>query len=264
VRLVSINAWGGAMYGRFAAWLPQVDPDVLCVQEVTHTHGHNGWTSFDDGDHALPQRADLLADIRGLLPHHQAFFAASDAGPVRDATGVIHRQEFGVGSFVHDSISVTEVASRFVHDQFTRHERWPATGRPRSALATRLAPPGGSRAITVVQVHGLRDAEGKHDTPARRAQAERLAALVTDVRRPGDIAVLCGDLNLLPDSGTFEILREAGLVDLVGTADTRSSRYVKPIRHASYLLVSEPAAVARFEVLTEPEVSDHRALLLEL
>jgi endonuclease/exonuclease/phosphatase family metal-dependent hydrolase len=60
------------------------------------------------------------------------------------------------------------------------------------------------------------------------------------------------------------VLREAGLVDLVGPADTRGSRYVKPVRHASYLLVSDPAAVRRFEVLTEPEVSDHRALLLEL
>jgi endonuclease/exonuclease/phosphatase family metal-dependent hydrolase len=264
VRLVSINAWGGAMYGRFAAWLPQITPDVLCVQEVTHTHGHTGWTAFDDGDHALPQRADLLADIRGLLPRHHAFFAAGDAGPVRDATGVDHQQEFGVGTFVHESISVTDVVTRFVHDQFTRHERWPSTGRPRNALATRLALRGRSRAITVVQVHGLRDAEGKHDTPARRAQAERLAALVTDVRGPGDAVVLCGDLNLLPNSETFDVLREAGLVDLVGTADTRGSRYVKPVRHASYLLVSDPAAVRRFEVLTEPEVSDHRALLLEL
>ena len=92
MRLVSINAWGGAMYGQFAAWLPQINPDVLCVQEVTHTHGHTGWTSFDDGDHALPQRADLLTDVRRLLPRHQAFFAASDAGPVGDATGVTHQQ----------------------------------------------------------------------------------------------------------------------------------------------------------------------------
>ena len=185
------------MYGQFAAWLPQINPDVLCVQEVTHTHGHTGWTSFDDGDHALPQRADLLTDVRRLLPRHQAFFAASDAGPVRDATGVTHQQEFGVSTFVHSSIAVTDVVPRFVHDQFTRHERWPLTGRPRNALATRLALQGRARAITVVQVHGLRDAEGKHDTPARRAQAERLAALVTDVRQAGDLAVLCGDLNLV-------------------------------------------------------------------
>src|SRR6478752_1052209 len=252
------------MYGRLAAWPPRIAPDVLCVQEVTRAHGQTGWTSFDDGDHALPQRADLLADIRQLLPDHQAFFAVSDSGPVRDATGSSHQQEFGVGSFVHNSISVTEAASRFVHAQFTRHERWPSTGRPRNALATRLSVQGRSRAIAVVQVHGLRDTEGKHDTPARRAQAEPLAALVTDVRQPGDIAVLCGDLNLLPNSETFEVLRGAGLVGLVGNADTRGSRYVKPVRHASYLLVSEPAAIRRFEVLTEPEVSDHRALLLEL
>ena len=85
-----------SFYTEFPAWFAKELPDVLCVQEVTHTHGHTGWTAFDDGDHALPQRADLLADIRGLLPRHQAFFAASDAGPVRDRNGVDRRQEFGV------------------------------------------------------------------------------------------------------------------------------------------------------------------------
>jgi len=59
-------------------------------------------------------------------------------------------------------------------------------------------------------------------------------------------------------------LAEAGLTDLVGTADTRSSHYRKPVRHASYLLVSDVAAVNRFEILAAPEVSDHRALVLEI
>jgi endonuclease/exonuclease/phosphatase family metal-dependent hydrolase len=75
---------------------------------------------------------------------------------------------------------------------------------------------------------------------------------------------VCGDLNLLPGSETFAVLGAIGLVDLVGTADTRTSRYLKPVRHASYLLVSNPAAVRGFEVLAEPEVSDHRALLLDI
>ncbi len=60
------------------------------------------------------------------------------------------------------------------------------------------------------------------------------------------------------------MLGDLGLVDLVGTADTRTASYPRPVRHASYLLVSDPAAVRRFEVVAEPEVSDHRALLLEV
>lgn len=76
--------------------------------------------------------------------------------------------------------------------------------------------------------------------------------------------MVCGDLNVQPDSETFTVLGAIGLVDLVGTTDTRTSRYPKPGRHANYLLVSDPDAVKRFEVLTEPEVSDHRPLVLDI
>ena len=69
---------------------------------------------------------------------------------------------------------------------------------------------------------------------------------------------------MLPDSDTFAILREIGLTDLVGTADTRTASYTKPVRHADYLLVSDPTAVRAFEVLAAPEVSDHRPLVLDI
>jgi endonuclease/exonuclease/phosphatase family metal-dependent hydrolase len=151
-----------------------------------------------------------------------------------------------------------------VHGTFTDHDVWPHDRRPRIACALRLVEPGTTRAVTVVHLHGLRDRHGKADTPERRAQAQRIADLVQDVRGPGDLVVVCGDLNLLPDSETFDILASIGLVDLVGTADTRTSRYPKPLRHASYVLVSDPEAVARFDILIEPEMSDHRALVLEV
>jgi hypothetical protein len=58
------------------------------------------------------------------------------------------------------------------------------------------------------------------------------------------------------------VLGRAGFTDLVGDTDTRTSAYLKPSRHADQLLV--PDAVAAFEVLTAPEVSDHRPLVLDL
>jgi endonuclease/exonuclease/phosphatase family metal-dependent hydrolase len=118
--------------------------------------------------------------------------------------------------------------------------------------------------VVVVHVHGLRDPEGKDDTPSRRRQAERLVGIVSRLEKPGDLTIVCGDMNLLPDSETIAILGARGLVDLVGTTDTRTSRYPRSVRHANYLLVSEPDAVNNFEVLTEPEVSDHCPLVLDL
>lgn len=264
VRIVSLNAWGGALWDDLAGWLPACGADVVCLQEVTSTPGLGGWTRFDDGERSLPQRADLFADVAAALPDHQGALLVSDAGPITDGDGGRHRQEFGLGTFVDRRIPVVGQEAGFVHGAFVDHETWATTDRPRIAHAVRLVDRDGRRTVVVVHLHGLRDPAGKHDTPARLGQAHRLAALVERVRRPGDLVVVAGDLNLLPDSETFAVLAAVGLVDLVGSADTRTSRYSKPLRHASYLLVSDPSAVRDFEAPATPEVSDHRPLVLDI
>ncbi|RKS75597.1 endonuclease/exonuclease/phosphatase family metal-dependent hydrolase [Motilibacter peucedani] len=262
MRVVSLNAWGGALWDELAAWLPTMNADVLCLQEVTRTSGLSGWTAFSDGEHTLPQRADLFDDVRGVLPRHYAQFAASDAGPVRDGAGRPWRQEFGLGTWTSPELTLLSSATRFVHGSFAEHEEWPTGGRPRIAQAVRVG--GDGRTVTVVQLHGLRDPAGKADTPERTQQAKRLAAFVDDVRVAGDLVVVCGDLNLLPGSETFAVLRTIGLTDLVGTEDTRTEHYAKPVRHASYLLVSDPGAVRELRIVGRPAVSDHCALVLDV
>lgn len=264
MRIVSLNAWGGAMYDALAEWLPGCGGDVVCLQEVTRTPGLRGWTEFRDDERVLPQRADLFADVCELLPDHQGFFVTSDRGPVVDRQGREHRQDFGLAVFVDARWPVIGQAAGFIHGTFTDHPAWVVEDRPRIAQAVRVVGHPDGPPVAVVHAHGLRDPAGKHDTPARRAQADRLVGLVEQIAGPGDRTVLCGDLNLLPDSETFAVLAGRGLVDLVGRADTRTSRYRKPLRHADYLLVDEPEAVERFEILAEPEVSDHRPLILDL
>jgi endonuclease/exonuclease/phosphatase family metal-dependent hydrolase len=252
------------MYDAFADWLPACGADVLCLQEVTCTPDLGGWTRFDDGERQLPQRANLFDDARAALPTHQALFLASDAGPIADSFGATHHQDFGVATFVGDRCPVVGLASSFVHRAFEDHVEWPTTDRPRNALAIRILDRDAERYVVVVNLHGLRDSSGKGDTPARAAQADRLAELVMTLRQPSDLVVVCGDLNLLPDSRTFARLADIGLVDLVGTADTRTSRYTRSVRHASYVLVSDARAVRRFAIPATPEVSDHRPLVLDL
>ena len=263
MRIVSVNAWGGALADDLLSWIADDPADVLCLQEVPRIPGGSGWTQFADGERTLPQRADLFADVSSALPHHQGLFVASDSGPVTDADGRPRQQQFGVATFVSDAVPLVGVESAFVHGRYVAHRQWPRGDRPRAALAVRLAIEA-TRFITVVQLHGLRDPAGKQDTPAREGQAHRLADLVTHARGPGDLTVVCGDLNLLPTSHTFQVLAGIGLTDLVGSADTRTSRYPKPTRHASYLLISEPDAARTFTIPAHPEVSDHRPLVLEI
>jgi exonuclease III len=263
MRVISLNAWCGGMLEPLVEWLPRAGADVLCVQEVTWSADHDGWVTYVDADRTLRQRSSLFDDLRRALPQHQAHFLTCDTGPVHDQHGRPHRQYFGIATLLAPGISLVGGEADFVHGAFAHHEAWPAEDRGRIAHAVRVVDDAGV-AVTVGQMHGVRMASGKGDTPERRRQAERLAALVGRVRRPGDVVVVAGDFNVLPDSETFDVLCAAGLVDLVGTADTRTSAYPKPVRHADYLLVSDPSAVASFEVLADPEVSDHRPLVLDL
>ena len=82
-----------------------------------------------------------------------------------------------------------------------------------------------------------------------------------------DASIVCGDFNVEPASETLAILAEIGLTDLVtsrGFAGTRTSYYPKPGKYADYMLVNSHVEVLHFDVVGEPEVSDHCPLLLEI
>jgi endonuclease/exonuclease/phosphatase family metal-dependent hydrolase len=252
------------MFDALASWLPACGADVVCLQEVTRTTGLRGWTTFADAERTLPQRADLFADVEELLTGYEGHFVASDVGPVTAGDGTSWQQEFGIATFIHGGLTVMGTASTFIHGSFVEHRQWSVEDRPRVAHAVRFVERTSADAYTVVQLHGLRSGGGKQDTPARQAQARRIGDLIETLRVHGDEVVVCGDFNLLPDSETFATLAELGLTDLVGDADTRTSRYGNAVRHANYLLVSTVAKVRHFEIVTTPEVSDHRALLVDI
>lgn len=265
MKTISLNAWGGAMYDSLIEWLPVCEADILCLQEVTCTSGLGDWTRFDDGERVLAQRANLFADVSAALPHYKGIFLTSDSGPVLDTHGIRHQQDFGIAMFVHERYPIICSRTTFVHGNYIDHVEWPITDRPRIAHAVRLVDRASDRIVTIAHMHGLRDPDGKGDSPARRAQATRFSDLITESCSKDDFVIACGDFNLLPDSETFRILdASCGLVDLVGTSDTRTSKYTKPCRHANYMLVSEPENIYRFSAPPTPEVSDHRFLCLDI
>jgi hypothetical protein len=116
MRIVSLNAWGGAMYDELAAWLPTLAPDVVCLQEVTR-----------------------FGDVAGLLTRHQGAFLACDSGPISDGEGEGRfRQDFGIATFVGEAFPLVGQQTAFVHGTHTDHEDWPHDGRPRIAHAVRI------------------------------------------------------------------------------------------------------------------------------
>ena len=266
MRIMCLNGWGGTLHAPLIAYLAAAAPDVLCLQEVVHTPASaKDWLTYRDGDHVLPQRANLFREVAAALPGHVATFCPAAEGVLWDGSESVPSQ-WGLATFVHPSFPVIGQAQGFVHKAFSPHG-YGDHPRPRNAHAVRLYDFARDAPVTIAHMHGLRDLAGKMDSPERLAQAHRFAALIRQAAEDGDRLVACGDFNVEPDSATFAVLAELGLTDLVtarGFAGTRTSHYRKPGRFADYMLVNAAVAVRRFEVVAEPEVSDHRPLVLEI
>ena len=262
--VLSLNVWGGRVHGPLLDYLATTDADVVCLQEVTRTPGRgHDWLDYRDGDVVLPQRTNLFDEIAAALPGHDGLFMPAARGVLHDGDVAVP-SEFGLATFWRKSLSLIGQAQGFVHGAFLA-DRWGDHPRARNAHVIRLHDHAAGFTATIAQIHGLRDPAGKEDTPARLAQAAALAKLIRSVWPGGERLVVCGDFNVLPESRTFAVLRELGLRDLVtsrGFTDTRTSLYAKSGRFADYLLVNERVSVTSFDVVAEPEVSDHRPLLL--
>jgi endonuclease/exonuclease/phosphatase family metal-dependent hydrolase len=266
VRIICLNGWGGTLHGPLIAYLRAASPDVLCLQEVVHTPGAGkDWLTYRDGDHVLPQRANFFREVSAALPDHVAIFCPAAEGVLWDGAETVPSQ-WGLATFVRTSLPIIGQVQGFVHKTFSPHG-YGDHPRPRNAHAVRLHDFERDRPVSIAHMHGLRDLDGKVDTPERLAQARRLADLIACVAEEGDRLVVCGDFNVEPGSRTFDVLAEIGLSDLVttrGFTDTRTSHYRKPGRFADYMFVNAAVAATRFDVVADPEVSDHRPLLLEI
>ncbi|MCU0902243.1 MAG: endonuclease/exonuclease/phosphatase family protein [Tabrizicola sp.] len=266
MQIISLNAWGGICHARLLPWIAATRPDVLCLQEVIHSPvPAPDWLTYRDGDHVLPQRANLFAEVAAVLPDHVATFCPAAQGELWDNDRALPSQ-WGLATFVHRRFPVIGQAQGFVHKGWSAHG-YGDHPRSRTAHASRLYDPDRDRTLTIAHMHGLRDPRGKIDTPERAAQARRFLQLADLTSAPGELRVLCGDFNVEPGSETLRFLADQRFVELVttgGFSGTRTSLYLKPGRHADYLLIDRPDAVQSFTVLTAPEVSDHCPLVLDL
>ena len=266
MKIVCLNAWGGKLAEDLVPWLADLQPDILCLQEVTHTPlSDQPILYYRDGKAELVQRANLFSEIKAVLPRHFAMFCPSAEGSLWHGDIEVTSQ-FGIATFIRSDLAIVAQAQAFVHKSY-EPGGFGAHPRARNAHAIRVFEGSHKRSITVAHMHGLYDPNGKMDTPERLAQVHKLRALIKLVAEPADIQIICGDFNVLPQSETLRILRDDGLTELVtsrGFQSTRTSHYPKPAKFADYMLVNNAVAIKRFDVIYSPEVSDHCPLVLEI
>lgn len=266
MKIMCLNGWGGKLHDVMLPYLAATAPDVLCLQEVVHSPtSEKDWLTYRDGDHVLPQRANLFRDVASALPDHVAIFCPAAQGVLWDGDVSISSQ-WGLATFVHRSFPIIGQVQGFVHKDYSP-SGFGDHPRSRSAHGVRVWDYDADRAVSVTQMHGLRDLAGKMDTPERLEQAHRLRNLSSQLAEPDDLMVICGDFNVEPDSETLSILAAAGMTELVttqGFKGTRNSHYRKPGRFADYMLINTQDTVKGFDVIYDPEVSDHCPIILEV
>ena len=261
-----LNGWGGKLYDRLLPYLELNNPDILCLQEVVHSPKTNkDWLTYRDGDHILSQRANFFRDVGITLPDHVAIFCPAAQGILWDEDTEIPSQ-WGLATFVRKSFPIIAQTQGFVHKSYSPYG-YGEHPRSRSAHAVKVFDYEKNSPIVVAHMHGLRDLNGKMDTPESAIQAHKLVSIATGIVENNDPLIVCGDFNVTPNSETLKILSQAGLTDLVttrATKGTRTSYYKKPNKYADYMLVNEHVKVSGFNVIFEPEVSDHCPLVLEI
>lgn len=266
VQIMCLNGWGGKLHEAFLPYIAAFAPDVLCLQEVVYTPtSDKDWLIYRDGDHVLPQRANFFRDVCNALPDHVATFCPAAQGVLWDQGKPVPSQ-WGLATFVHKSYPIIGQAQGFVHKSYGS-DGYGNHPRSRSAHAVRIYDHDNDRPVGITHMHGLRDLNGKMDTPERAEQARRLLKFSRQVANAGDISVICGDFNVEANSETLDILKSAGMTELVtgrGFKSTRNSHYKKSGKFADYMLINHEHEVKGFQIVYAPEVSDHCPLILEL
>lgn len=241
MQLMTLNIWGGHVYEPLLTFIEKHQHiDVFCLQEVYHNAPYK--ISTDDRTLCLT----IFQELADLLPEHQGFFRP------------IVNNIYGIGMFVKNTLKIVDEGEVCIY----HNPDYPGQGPTHSRILQWLQCQTPTQSYTVINVHGLWNGRGKTDSPERLQQSIAIKGFIDKLQTP---VILCGDLNLRPDTQCLALL-EQNLMNLIMThqiTSTRTSLYPKEEKFADYILVSKDLTIEHFSVLPD-EVSDHAPLLLKL
>lgn len=240
MKLITLNIWGGHVREPLLNFIKtNSNIDVFCFQEVYH----NAPAKISTENR--PVSLNIFSELQSLLPNHVGYFR-----PVVDNV-------FGIGTFIKKEIEVLSEGEIFIHNNPEYSGRGPTHSRNMQWIECRI----NNKVYSILNVHGLWNGMGKSDSPERIHQSLRIKEFMDSINTP---KILCGDLNLKPDTESMKIL-EQGMTNLIKTynvTSTRTGLYPKAEKFADYILISPEISPAQFEVMKD-EVSDHSPLLLD-
>lgn len=253
MKIITLNTWGGrAGKDQLLSFFKkhEASTDIFCLQEIwsaPYEHLEGTIAGGLEIDHSKIM-TNGMQDIAKLLSGHEPYFRPH------------HGDNYGLMMLVKKEFMVKEEGEVFVY----KHKGYMPEGdignHARNIQYVTVETDAGP--LTVINFHGLWTELGKADTEDRIQQSKNILTFLQTLK--GE-CVLCGDFNLLPDTQSIRMFKDAGLRNLIEEyriMSTRTSYYSKPEKHADYIFVTPGVRVRSFSVLPE-EVSDHAALELD-
>lgn len=242
MKIISLNIWGGKVYQPLLDFITHYNNeiDIFCFQEM-----YKGGKS--SRPHLKDMHMNIFVDLQNILKNYQGFFSETQT------------EEEGLGLFVKNSIKIESFQEHFVFR--SRNAMVNLDARTLGRLIQIVQFSQDTKALSVINFHGLWNGMGKTDTSDRLKQSSNIRKALDQLTGK---KIVCGDFNLLPNTESLSIIKSdmRNLITEHKITSTRSGLYTKDERFADYILVSENVKVKDFKVLQD-EVSDHLPLYLE-
>ena len=244
MRLITLNMWCGKLSDKIIDFARANSPstDVFCFQEVLDNPRGVKSVGMPDGTE------DIIARVKEALPDFNSHVA------------IPQTNERGLATFIRKELEVQKVEDQYVYGgrETMVNNSWNTIGI--NTLMTRVVKEG--NAYSIWNLHGKFVNLDKKDYPETIAQSNNLKKFIQSEQGK---RILCGDLNLAPDTESIGILERIPLRNLVreyGITSTRTEYFKFPEKFADYIMPSSEVVVKDFRVL-EDVVSDHYPLLLD-
>ena len=254
MRLISLNIWGGRIYGKLAEFLEskKEDVDIFCFQEVLDVNSKVGketeaikrlyqGTEFEEVQDLYGRLKNVLTGFRGFLSEPYSEGSERLAMFVRNGIEADARTEWA-----HKQIRVVYEGKSFGVGSIMQYAK--------------ISNGGGT--YFIANVHGLWQGGGKGDTPERIEQSRNILRIMSSF---GERKILCGDFNLDISTESVHML-EQEMIDLVKEFKINSTRSAlapsNKGKFADYIFASDKIKINKFNVLNDV-VSDHLPLYVD-
>lgn len=255
MKLISLNIWGGRAHEPLMEFIKTSvkDTDIFCFQEV--------FSSPAEVKISRDTYVNILTDLTDALKGFRVFFAPEQDG-FDNAGPVDFEVTMGLATFVREPIRVDSWEHIFIHGE--RNSARPDVSYfPASVLYTKISEE--NRGHSICNVYGYALPGDKLDTPERLEQSRKIKNFLDN--KKGE-KILCGDLNLMPDTESIKMLEEdmENLIKKFNIKNTRS--HISPFfgtpeeqKFADYTFVSQGIRVKDFQV-PDISISDHLPMIL--